>query len=334
VIKEIFTGNILTKFMALVMAVALWLYAINRQTEDITEMVKLNVSVPEGITILEQSTEEITIHLRGPQNIIESVEDMIKDRKIQARYVVKESPEGIEDQAKQTIPITREHLNLPNAVKLVSIYPGKFDIVLGKLQQKKLKVNLQKKGEPAIGYAIANEFVFPGEVEIIGPLNMLKEASFVNTIPIDIGGITIDQNRTFPWRIGIDQKVIVKRGDKNVSVPVTCNEEVQVWLQIVEQQDTRFLEKIKIKVMRPAEYSYEIKLQDEYANIRVKGPKLVLDKLNTEDVVLYIDVTSLKPPGPYKQPIKCNLPKNVELVDKLPEVHLDIREKMRSPEVK
>ena len=333
-IKEIFTGNILTKFMALVMAVALWLYAINRQTEDITEMVKLNVSVPEGITILEQSTEEITIHLRGPQNIIESVEDMIKDRKIQARYVVKESPEGIEDQAKQTIPITREHLNLPNAVKLVSIYPGKFDIVLGKLQQKKLKVNLQKKGEPAIGYAIANEFVFPGEVEIIGPLNMLKEASFVNTIPIDIGGITIDQNRTFPWRIGIDQKVIVKRGDKNVSVPVTCNEEVQVWLQIVEQQDTRFLEKIKIKVMRPAEYSYEIKLQDEYANIRVKGPKLVLDKLNTEDVVLYIDVTSLKPPGPYKQPIKCNLPKNVELVDKLPEVHLDIREKMRSPEVK
>jgi len=334
VIKEIFTGNILTKFMALVMAVALWLYAINRQTEDITEMVKLNVSVPEGITILEQSTEEITIHLRGPQNIIESVEDMIKDRKIQARYVVKESPEGVEDQAKQTIPITREHLNLPNAVKLVSIYPGKFDIVLGKLQQKKLKVNLQKKGEPAIGYAIANEFVFPGEVEIIGPLNMLKEASFVNTIPIDIGGITIDQNRTFPWRIGIDQKVIVKRGDKNVSVPVTCNEEVQVWLQIVEQQDTRFLEKIKIKVMRPAEYSYEIKLQDEYANIRVKGPKLVLDKLNTEDVVLYIDVTSLKPPGPYKQPIKCNLPKNVELVDKLPEVHLDIREKMRSPEVK
>ena len=333
-IKEIFTGNILTKFMALVMAVALWLYAINRQTEDITEMVKLNVSVPEGITILEQSTEEITIHLRGPQNIIESVEDMIKDRKIQARYVVKESPEGVEDQAKQTIPITREHLNLPNAVKLVSIYPGKFDIVLGKLQQKKLKVNLQKKGEPAIGYAIANEFVFPGEVEIIGPLNMLKEASFVNTIPIDIGGITIDQNRTFPWRIGIDQKVIVKRGDKNVSVPVTCNEEVQVWLQIVEQQDTRFLEKIKIKVMRPAEYSYEIKLQDEYANIRVKGPKLVLDKLNTEDVVLYIDVTSLKPPGPYKQPIKCNLPKNVELVDKLPEVRLDIREKMRSLEVK
>jgi hypothetical protein len=66
----------------------------------------------------------------------------------------------------------------------------------------------------------------------------------------------------------------------------------------------------------------------------VKGPKLLLDKLNAEDVVLYIDVTSLKPPGPYKQPIKCFLPKNIELVDKLPEVHLDIRETTRSVEAK
>ncbi|MDP3981407.1 MAG: hypothetical protein Q8Q33_08355, partial [Chlamydiota bacterium] len=189
-IKEIFTGNILTKFMALVMAVALWLYAINRQTEDVTEVVKLNVSVPEGITVLEQSFEEITVHLRGPQSIIESVADMIKDRKIQARYVVKESPEGIEDQVKQTIPITRALMNLPSAVKLVSVYPDRVDVLLGKLQQKKLKINLQKKGEPAIGYTIANEFVFPGEVAVIGPLNMLKEAAFINTIPVDISGIT------------------------------------------------------------------------------------------------------------------------------------------------
>lgn len=333
-IKEIFTGNILTKFMALVMAVALWLYAINRQTEDLTEVVKLTVSVPEGITVLEQSTEEITIRARGPQNVIENIKGLIKDRKIQARYTVKESPEGIEDQVKQTVPITREHLNLPSAVKLVSVYPGEFDILLGKLQQKKLKVNLQKKGEPAIGYIIAQEFVFPGEVKVVGPLNMLKESSSINTVPIDIGGITMEQNRTFPWKIGIDPKITVKKGDKNISASVECKENVQVWLQIAEQQDSRMFERIKIKVMRPADYLYEIKLQDEFANIKLKGPKLVLEKLHAEDIVLYIDVTSLKPPGPYKQPIKCNLPKNVELVDKLPEVHLDIREKMRSPEVK
>ncbi len=333
-IKEIFTGNILTKLMALVMAVALWLYAINRQTENLTETVKLVVSVPEGITVLEQSAEEVTIYVRGPQNVMDGVANMIKDRRIKAQYTIKESPEGIEDQIKQTIPLSREHLNLPNAVKLVRIYPNKVDVTLGKLQQKRLKVVVQKKGEPAVGYIVSNEFVFPGEVSVVGPLNMLKETSFINTVPIDIGGITVDQNRTFPWKIGIDPRIIVKKGDKTIPVAVECKENVQVWLQIAEQQDTRLYEKVKIKVMRPPDYSYEIKLQDEFANVKVKGPKLALDKLNVEEVVLYIDVTALKPPGPYKQPIKCNLPKNVELVDKLSEVHVDIREKTRSLEVK
>ncbi len=333
-IKEVFTGNIPTKLMALVMAVALWLYAINRHTEDLTEEVSLTVSVPEGITILEQSTEEITIHLRGPQNIINTLEGMISDRKIQARYIVKASPDMIEDQVKQTIFITRDFLDLPNSVKLVSVYPEKFDIVLGKLQAKKLKVNLVKNGEPAIGYGIANEFIFPGEVDVTGPLNALKEVSSINTVPVDIGGITGEQNRTFPWMIEIDQKVTIKRGDKNISIPVICKENVRVWLQVVEQQSTRLFEKIKIKTIEPAEYPYTIKLQDEFANVRVKGSKLLLDKLTAEDIVLYIDVTLLKPPGPYKEPVKCILPKNIELVDKLPEVRLDIRETTRSAETR
>lgn len=320
--------------MALVMAVALWLYAINRHTGDLAEVVNLTISVPEGITILEQSAEEITVHLRGPQNVIDTLEGMIKDRKIRATYNVRESPDAIEDQVKQSIFLTREHLELPNAVKLVSVYPDKIDIVLGKLQKKKLKVSLQKKGEPAIGYVIANEFIFPGEVEVTGPLNALKEATSINTVSVDVGGITGEQNRTFPWRIVIDPKVVIKRGDKTVSVPVVCNEDVRIWLQIVEQQDTKVFEKIKIKIIGPAENPYAIKLQDEFANIKVKGPKLLLDKMNAEDVVLYIDVTSLKPPGPYKQPIKCFLPKNIELVDKLPEVHLDIRETIRSAEAR
>lgn len=333
-IREIFTGNRLTKLMAFVMAIALWLYAINRHTGDVRELVSLNVAVPEGITILEQSAKEVSLHLRGPQHIIDNLSAMIKANKIHAKYTIPESPQGIEDREKQTIPITRQLLDLPKDIKIISINPEKVDILLSKLQKKRLMVNIQKKGEPSIGYAIANEFVFPKEVEVIGPLNTLKEVVAINTVPIDVSGITAEQNRTFPWKIGIDQKVIVKRGDKNVSVPVECAEEVRIWLQVTEQPDTRLFEKIKIKIMRPADYPYEAKLQDEYATIKVKGPKPLLDKLTAEDIVLYIDVTLLKPPGPYKQAIKCVFPKNIEFADKLPEAHVDVKEKARSMEIK
>lgn len=313
--------------MALVMAIALWLYAINRHTEDLTEVIKLSISVPSGITVLDQGAEEIVVRLRGPQNLIENTRSLINDQKIQAKYPIRESPEGIEDQIKQTIVITREHLNLPDSVKLISVYPEKVNILLGKLQKKRLTVHLQKNGEPAIGYAIANEFVFPAEVEVEGPLNALKEVVSINTVPIDIRGITVEQNRTFPWRIAIDQKVVIKQGDKNITVPVSCDQDVRVWIQVMEKQETRVLEKLKIKILMPDNYPYVIKLRDEYVNIKIKGPKLLLEKLNPEDVVPYVDVTLLKPPGPYKQPIKCNLNKNFEIVEKLPDVHLDIRER-------
>jgi hypothetical protein len=135
--KNIFTENLPTKLMALVMAFALWLYAINRHTGDLSATVSLTVSVPEGIAIVEQSTEEVTIHVQGPQNVIDTVDGMIKDHKIWAQYVIRESPDGIEDQLKQSIFIRREHLDLPPAVKLVSVYPDKIDVVLGKLQKKK-----------------------------------------------------------------------------------------------------------------------------------------------------------------------------------------------------
>ncbi|MEK7776740.1 MAG: hypothetical protein AAB331_05115 [Planctomycetota bacterium] len=85
-IKEIFTGNVLTKLMAFVMAIALWLYAINRHTGDVREMVNLNISVPEGITIQEQSAKEVALHLRGPQHIIDNLSVMIKANKILAKY--------------------------------------------------------------------------------------------------------------------------------------------------------------------------------------------------------------------------------------------------------
>ncbi len=326
-IKEIITGNLLTKFMALVMAIALWLYAINRHTEDLTEVVRLSVSVPTGITVLDQSAEDIVVHIRGPQNVIETTKGLIKDQKVHAKYVIQESPEGIEDQIKQTVIIGREHLGLPNSVKLISVYPEKVSVLLGKLQKKRLKVNLQKKGEPAIGYTIANEFVFPAEVEVEGPLNALKEVASINTIPVDIGGITVEQNRTFPWRIEIDQKITVKHGDKSITVPVVCDQDIRMWLQVVEKQETMVIEKLKIKILMPDNYPYVIKLRDEYVNVKIKGSKLLLEKLNPEDILPYVDVTSLKPPGPYKQPIKCHLSKNLEIVDKLPDAHLDIRER-------
>ncbi len=58
----------------------------------------------------------------------------------------------------------------------------------------------------------------------------------------------------------------------------------------------------------------------------LKGSKLTLDMLSSKDIMAYIDVSSLSPPGPYNQPVICNIPEGLELEGNPPESHVDIVE--------
>ena len=58
----------------------------------------------------------------------------------------------------------------------------------------------------------------------------------------------------------------------------------------------------------------------------LKGSKLMLDMLTAKDIMAYIDVSSLSPPGPYNQPVICNIPEGLEIEGNPPESHVDIVE--------
>lgn len=313
--------------MALAMAIALWFFAINRYTKEITEVIDLQVLIPSGFTLLNQSTENVIINLKGPQKVIDKISDLVRDKKIKARcQIPSDSINESEDPIKRTISISKDNLNLPGDVRLESAYPESVDIELSRLEKKYLNVRIKTKGQPDPGYEIRNEFVYPREVLVTGPANVLKLASEIETAPIDIRGITSDKNKTFPWVIDIEQGVKVTRNDKTELVPVKCEEEVRIWFSISELQEVKTLDKVRINLLRPTNFPYKVTLQDEYISLELKGPKLVIDKLTPEDAIAYVDVGLLTPPGPYNQPVLLNLPKGVELSGKTPEIHVDLQQ--------
>ncbi len=312
--------------MALIMAIVLWLYAINKYTGEIEEDIQLAINTSPGLTILDISTNVVTVSLSGPQNIIDRVSDMIKDNKIKARYDFPDMSDIQNDEFARTIRISRRNFNFPQEIRLDSIVPNRIDVVLGRLASKYLEVQIEKKGVPALGYEITNAYFYPHEVLVTGPTNILKEAEMINTKPIDINGLTSDQSRTFPWAVGLEQSISFLRDDKYVSVPINCEEKVNVWFQVSEQEDIKIFEKIKVNVLHPINYDFKVKLKDEYIDLSLKGPKLKLDRLNSKDITAFIDVSSLTPPGPYKQSVDCTIPEGLEIVGNPPEVHVDIME--------
>jgi hypothetical protein len=320
-LREALFGNWGAKLMALSMAIALWSYATGKYTGELTCDVPLQITCPSGYTLLQQSTRELKVKLKGPKQSIDYVTELLRTRELVAKYELSGEGRPTLDVAEEVIMLDRKNFNLPPDIKLDSLNPARVRVTLGRLEEKTLLVRLQKKGEPAPGYVLAGEFFYPFQIEVTGPASLLKEAKSISTTLIDISNLTPDQNRTFPWRVPLEQRVLLTRNGETVEVPVKCDKQINVWLQVTEQPGNKTFHKVKIKLLQPPDFPHKIKLQEEEIDIKVKGPKLLLDKLSPPEV--YIDVGGLEPPGPYKRPLRCTLPPQVELEGILPEVHLD-----------
>jgi YbbR domain-containing protein len=312
--------------MAMVMAMALWFYATSRHTGDIKEDLQLTINAPPGLTILDTSSDVVSISLSGPQNIIDNIADMIKDNEIKARVDIPDTNNVEDDNFKRTIRLTRRNFNFPQEIRLTSIVPNEIEITLVRLERKYVKVQIQKKGTPALGYEINSEFFFPREVLVTGPVNILNEADTINTSVVNIGAITSEQNRTFPWVVDIENTITIVKDDKYISVPVKCEEKINVWFHVNEQKSTKIFDNVKVNIFHPVNYDYKVTLKEEFISLSLKGSKLTLDMLNAKDIMAYIDVSSLSPPGPYNQPVICNIPEGLELEGNPPESHVDIVE--------
>jgi len=118
VIKNLFFRNLRAKGMALVMAMALWFYATSRHTGDIKEDLQLTINAPPGLTILDTSSDVVTVSLSGPQNIIDKITGMIKDNKIKARFDIPDINNVENDNYKRTIRLTRRNFNFPKEIRL------------------------------------------------------------------------------------------------------------------------------------------------------------------------------------------------------------------------
>ncbi|MHC4307935.1 MAG: CdaR family protein, partial [Planctomycetota bacterium] len=173
-IKRVFSSNLRAKGMALIMAVALWFYAISKHTGDLQEDFQLTINAPPGLTIMDTSSDTVTVGLSGPQNIIDKISEMIKDNKINAIVDIPDVSDSGEDNFTKTIRLTRRNFNFPKAIRLSSLVPDVIELTLGRLESKYVRVQLQKKGTPALGYELNSEFFYPREVLVTGPANILK----------------------------------------------------------------------------------------------------------------------------------------------------------------
>jgi len=290
-LKKFFFGNLRLKAMAFVMAVALWVYAVNKNASEMAGVVvPIRINTPPKITVLEATATQARIGLRGPQKTMAVVAQMIRDDKLRATFDPGMDGEIPVSEARHVLSLRSANLNLPPGVLITQIQPESIAVTLSERAERQLEVVVSRDGVPASGYVIADEFVFPRVVTVAGAKQALQKATQICTRPIDITGLTPDKNRTFPWSVGIAQQIFITEGDETRAFPVTCSESVDVWLRVEAELKTRSFENIRVHLLRTPELVANVILEPGSVDLAVKGPAQAVDGMRAEDVTAFVDI--------------------------------------------
>lgn len=203
-------GNLRYAFLAIFLSMVLWAIAHGGSTvEREYDLPVVFDGLPDDLVIVDQSTREINVRLRGSTAAFrnakfgdkEYVEHVAGAKPGQARYEVDD-----------------ERLDPPRGLQVVGLSPSEFAVRFERRGRKNVKVRADVQGEPAEGYKLGAVTLDPARVWLTGARSRVLRVSDVATEPIDVTGLQASEQRQVKLNIGTDH--VWAEDDKPVTVKI------------------------------------------------------------------------------------------------------------------
>ena len=238
------------------------------------------------------------VKIIGAQSVLENVKQIICAIDIS----------GIKEDLKRKIKVKSVNAN-GNEIKEVKIEPDIVEVSISLTRgypEKQLKVKPKIIGKPAPGYYISEILSYPDETKIFGNYSKISNIEFLETIPIDVGGIT--------KTLSVKVSPALKEGLNIVEGEV---ELIEVTIQVKEIIIQKILKNISVVPQNLSPFvSCEIK--PEVIDITVEGKNVLIDKLEEENIKAYVKFTdSFRIEQIVK--VQVDLPEGISLIKVEPE---------------
>ncbi|MEW6593598.1 MAG: CdaR family protein [Thermodesulfobacteriota bacterium] len=204
----------LIRLLSLLIAVFLWYFVVGEDKVDTSIYIPVEiVNLPRELVIANQFKKQLEVSISGPRGLIDSIQRQRINRTVNlakatpGTMVVRNEPE--------TIP-------LPRGVNILRIQPTHITLLIDRLVEKTLPVELKITGRPAAGYELISAQVEPPIITISGPQATLASETQLLTEPLDISGLDSSVTRQVPLRLA--PAVIDLIGETVVSARVVVKE--------------------------------------------------------------------------------------------------------------
>jgi len=258
------------------------------------------IGVPEkGYSLTnEPQLDPSKVRIIGAQSVLENLKQIICAIDIS----------GIKENLSRKIKIKAVDIN-ENEVKEVKIEPDIVEVSISLTRgypEKQLTVKPKIIGKPAPGYYISEILSSPDEIKIFGNYSKINSIEFLETIPIDVSGITKTLSVKVPPTL--DEGLNVAEGEVEL---------IEVSIQVKEAIIDKTIKNIPVLLQNISPF-LSCEIRPETVDISLEGKNVLVNKLKTEDIkafVKFMDNFKVE----QKVKVQVDLPEGISLIKIEPE---------------
>jgi|GEM_PF-1111295 len=194
-------------------------------------------------------------------------------------------------------------------VKGVIIEPRDIEVSIFLTQgypTKLLSVKPRITGKPAPGYFISEILVMPEELEILGNFYQLNQLEWIETIPIDVNGITKTLSVKVPPLL--EEGLNIK--DEQISL-------LEVTIQVQESVTRRTFSNIPVNLHNVSPF-VSCRIEPICVDVTIEGKYRLIEEINEEQIKVWVEFDN-EILDKQKLKVQVQLPEGTSLVEIQPE---------------
>ena len=229
ILRKIFLEDWLTKLVALLITVALWI-GVTGLSEVGSDRYKvpLVLRYADNADATNQPIDQVEIRISGDKRRLGQI------REGDLRVLVDLTGTPVGTHTLTLAPDTVTMPDLPTGIKLEDINPKKIVVRLEAIEEKEVPVRVETQGALPNGMEVYSEVAAPARVRVRGPASYLRTLNVVSTERVDVSGraedFTARQVRLAPLSnedaspldsfVDVNFRIGEERVEKTFSVPI------------------------------------------------------------------------------------------------------------------
>jgi YbbR domain-containing protein len=290
---ELMSRNGILKIICIVLAFAVW-QGIRENTsfEVVVDDIPVVVTVGEGLAVLDQSTDVVSIRFRGSRDDVR----FISREQVQVNMELSRQSGSL----RQTIKFSPRYVKAPSRAHAAQFYPQEVTVTVDREVERVLPVKAALEGSLPGGVQLESATCEPASVLVRGAERRLLDLEQVRTAPVRLDG-RYDSFKT--------HMPIAANGQLWVATP----DRVSVSINLVEHVAIRQFGEVFVRPLLAADDARVARISPARVNVTLRGSPQRVQSLSAQDIYTYVDCSDLPESTEYEVPVRVDVPLGVQV---------------------